>query len=175
MRAAYGISWAYLAGDVAHEGYKAYCANQRTLHPEKSRLVEHRHYADATGELKPGVVSPLEDYRTVVVQRALFQGVASMGLPMLTIHSIVRYAGRAMKDVKNPRLRMWGPVGLGLSVVPVLPYLFDKPVETAVEYVFHEGFKAIGGQAAVGDAPKTGREHKLEEKVVEGGKGGKEL
>ncbi|ELR05372.1 hypothetical protein GMDG_07355 [Pseudogymnoascus destructans 20631-21] len=34
VRAAYGISWAYLAGDVAHEGYKAYCANQRTLHPE---------------------------------------------------------------------------------------------------------------------------------------------
>lgn len=124
-------------------------------------------------------MSPLEDYRTVVVQRALFQGVASMGLPMLTIHSIVRYAGRAMKDVKNPKLRMWGPVGLGLSVVPVLPYLFDKPVEAAVEYVFHEGFKAFGGQQAVGDAPKTGREHRLEEKFVErgrkGGKGGKEL
>ncbi|KFY20952.1 hypothetical protein V493_07596, partial [Pseudogymnoascus sp. VKM F-4281 (FW-2241)] len=33
VRAAYGISWTYLAGDVAHEGYKAYCANQRTLHP----------------------------------------------------------------------------------------------------------------------------------------------
>ncbi|KFY99598.1 hypothetical protein V498_00665 [Pseudogymnoascus sp. VKM F-4517 (FW-2822)] len=172
VRAAYGISWAYLAGDVAHEGYKAYCANQRTLHPEA--LPEHSHYADATQVVKPGVVSPLEDYRTVVVQRALFQGVASMGLPMLTIHSIVRYAGRAMKDVKNPRLRMWGPVGLGLSVVPVLPYLFDQPVESAVEYIFHEGFKAFGGQQAVGDAPKTGREHKLEEKHRDGGrKGGK--
>ena len=132
------------------------------------------HYADATTELAvPGRVNPLEDYRTVVVQRALFQGIASMGLPMLTIHSIVRYAGRAMKDVKNPKLRMWGPVGLGLSVVPVLPYLFDRPVEEAVEYVFHEGFKAFGGMEAVGDAPKTGREHKLEEQFVDGRKGAK--
>ncbi|OAF60908.1 hypothetical protein VC83_02505 [Pseudogymnoascus destructans] len=174
VRAAYGISWAYLAGDVAHEGYKAYCANQRTLHPE-----------GVAGGLKgglvtPGVVTPLEDYRTVIVQRALFQGIASMGLPMLTIHSIVRYAGRAMKNVKSPRLRMWGPVGLGLSVVPVLPYLFDKPVEGAVEFVFHEGFKAIGGEQAVGDAPVVGREKRLGEGVVggvkrEGGKGDKEL
>ncbi|OBT62785.1 hypothetical protein VE03_07696 [Pseudogymnoascus sp. 23342-1-I1] len=175
VRAAYGISWAYLAGDVAHEGYKAYCANQRTRHPEAVRVPVQSHYADATEVVKPGVVSPLEDWRTVVVQRALFQGVASMGLPMVTIHSIVRYAGRAMKDVKNPRLRMWGPVGLGLSVVPVLPFLFDKPVESAVEYVFHEGFRVLGGKEAVGDAPKTGREHKLEEKVTGRGKGDKEL
>lgn len=38
-----------------------------------------------------------------------------------------------MKDVKNARLRTWGPVGLGLAVVPALPYLFDAPVEWAVE------------------------------------------
>jgi fission process protein 1 len=178
VRAAYGISWAYLAGDVAHEGYKAYCANQRTLHPEGVLLPGGVRTDDggvkAGGLLTPGVVTPLEDYRTVIVQRALFQGIASMGLPMLTIHSIVRYAGRAMKDVKNPRIRMWGPVGLGLSVVPVLPYLFDKPVEGAVEFVFHEGFKAIGGQKAVGDAPVVGREKRLEEAGGRG-KGGKEL
>ncbi|OBT78118.1 hypothetical protein VF21_02653 [Pseudogymnoascus sp. 05NY08] len=190
VRAAYGISWAYLAGDVAHEGYKAYCANQRTLHPEGMLLpggvraddgtaaggVKVGKVVEETGLLKAGVVTPLEDYRTVIVQRALFQGIASMGLPMLTIHSIVRYAGRAMKDVKSPRLRMWGPVGLGLSVVPVLPYLFDKPVEGAVEFVFHEAFKAIGGQQAVGDAPVVGREKRLKEGVRrEGGKGDKEL
>ncbi|KFY59738.1 hypothetical protein V497_04112, partial [Pseudogymnoascus sp. VKM F-4516 (FW-969)] len=178
VRAAYGISWCYLAGDVAFEGYKAYCANQRTLHPESAGVPAHQHVADAVvagGEVKevraPGVVTALEDYRTVVVQRALFQGIASMGLPMLTIHSIVRYSGQAMKNVKSPKLRMWGPVGLGLSVVPVLPYLFDQPVESAVEWVFHEGFKAIGGEAAVGGAPKTGRERRLEEPVVEVGKG----
>ncbi|KAJ9635867.1 hypothetical protein H2199_008220 [Coniosporium tulheliwenetii] len=34
VKGAYGISWAYLAGDVAHEGYKAYLRNQRVLHPD---------------------------------------------------------------------------------------------------------------------------------------------
>jgi fission process protein 1 len=119
--------------------------------------------ADSEDEeaLKPGVVSPLEDYRTVMIQRAIFQSMASMGLPAFTIHSIVKYSGRTMKDVKNPRLRTWGPIGLGLAVVPFLPYLFDKPVEEAVEWTFHKSFKTFGGKVAVGDAPATGRESEL--------------
>ena len=63
------------------------------------------------------------------MQRALFQSIASMALPAFTIHSIVRYSGRAMKNVRNVRLRTWGPIGLGLAAVPALPFFFDKPVE----------------------------------------------
>lgn len=93
VRAAYGVSWAYLIGDVAHEGYKAYCHNQRTLHPELPREAIHERYNDAKSELnlathdvgvstERGKVIPLDDYRTVMAQRALFQGIASMvGLP----------------------------------------------------------------------------------------------
>src|ERR1700761_9584260 len=33
IRSAYGISWAYLLGDVGHEGYKAYLRNRRALAP----------------------------------------------------------------------------------------------------------------------------------------------
>ena len=114
VRAAYGISWAYLAGDVAHEGYKAYCANQRVLHPELPTEAIKERWSSAKDQVQkiegkreegalvvPGKVTPLEDYRTVMVQRAIFQGLASMGLPAFTIHSIVRYSGRALKDVKN--------------------------------------------------------------------------
>lgn len=90
VRAAYGVSWAYLIGDVTHEGYKAYCRNQEVLHPELPREAMHDRYNDAktdlrivaneTGvSLKPRQVAPLEDYRTVMAQRALFQGIASMG------------------------------------------------------------------------------------------------
>ncbi len=93
-----------------------------------------------------------------MVQRALFQGIASMGLPAFTIHSIVRYSGRALKDVKNTKIRSYGPIGLGLAAVPFLPYLFDKPVEEAVEFVFHKGFETFGGKDAVSDTPSTGRE-----------------
>jgi fission process protein 1 len=205
VRAAYGISWAYLLGDVTHEGYKAYCHNQTTLHPELPREASHEHYNDAKSELKlvvddvggsleRGKVIPLDDYRTVMAQRALFQGIASMvglpmanlsdllvpnpstsclvpqgiailtcaqGLPAFTIHSIVRYSSKALKDVKNRRIRAYGPIGLGLAAVPALPYLFDKPVEEAVEWVFYHGFKVFGGQSAVGNTPSHGREKAL--------------
>ncbi|KAH6676381.1 mitochondrial 18 KDa protein-domain-containing protein [Halenospora varia] len=177
VRTAYGISWAYIAGDVAHEGYKAYCSNQRVLHPELPREAVHEHYNDAQEGLKevaqenqtsltPGKIAPLNDYKTVMVQRAVFQSLASMGLPAFTIHSIVRYSGRAMKNVKNTRIRTFGPIGLGLAAVPALPYLFDKPVEEAVEWIFHKGFLAFGGKEAVGDSPSTGREQQLDKKHI---------
>lgn len=173
VRTAYGISWAYLIGDVAHEGYKAYCQNQRILHPNLPREAARERYNDAKSDLKtvgdeatvplvPRQVTSLEDYRTVMIQRALFQGIASMGLPAFTIHSIVRYSGRALKNVKNARIRVYGPIGLGLAAVPALPYLFDKPVEEAVEWVFHTGFQAFGGKSAVGETLPTGREKDLQ-------------
>jgi len=172
VRAAYGISWAYLLGDVSHEGYKAYCSNQRTLYPALPREASQERYNDAKTELatvasdngvslKSGVVAPIDDYRTVMVQRAIFQGIASMGLPAFTIHSIVRYSGRALKGAKNVKLRTYGPIGLGLAAVPALPFLFDKPVEEAVEWVFHKGFETFGGKEAIGNAPSIGREERL--------------
>lgn len=172
VRAAYGISWLYILGDVSHEGYRAYWNNQRVLNPNIELTA---HQGKLTGlpsvatdaATQPGVVSPLEDYRTVMVQRGLFQSLASMGLPAFTIHSVVRYSGRALKDAKNKTIRTWGPIGLGLAVVPFLPTLFDEPVENAVEWVFHKGFEAYGGKAYVGNAPTTGREDLLSQKPKE--------
>ncbi|KAI0397783.1 mitochondrial 18 KDa protein-domain-containing protein [Xylariaceae sp. FL0594] len=167
VRGAYGVSWAYILGDVSYEGYKAYLHNQRVLNPQfelSERQQKLTGLSAVPTDLKPGVVSPLEDYRTVMVQRGLFQSIASMGLPAFTIHSVVRYSGRAMKDVKNKTVRVWGPIGLGLAVVPFLPTLFDKPVENAVEWVFHRAFASYGGQSYVGNAPTMGREASLQHK-----------
>lgn len=152
VRSAYAISWLYLGGDVAHEGYKAYVKNQSILHPVAAGDAKN---PDPT-PVVPGVVPAIDDYRTRMAERAVFQGVASMGLPAFTIHSIVRYSGRAMKDMKNVRIRTWGPIGLGLAAVPALPYLFDKPVEQVTEFVFHRGFELVGGPAAVGKDATTG-------------------
>ncbi|KAF5497159.1 Mitochondrial fission process protein 1 [Colletotrichum sp. SAR 10_96] len=177
VRGAYGISWLYILGDVSYEGYKAYWANQRILNPHL-QLTERQAkitglpeaISDAThpSQVVPGgKVAPLDDYRTVMVQRGIFQSIASMGLPAFTIHSVVRYSGRAMKNVKNARVRTWGPIGLGLAVVPFLPSLFDEPVENAVEWIFHKGFETYGGKDAVGDAPATGREDLLAKRPKE--------
>ena len=135
VRGSYLVSWLYLSGDVANEGYKAY----------------HRQYPPGQPPVK---VAPLEDYRTVAAQRAVFQSIASMGLPAFTIHSAVKYSGLYLKDSKNVRLRTWGPIGLGLSIVPFLPYIFDEPVEHVVEAAFQKGF------AAFGKAGKTGEKEK---------------
>ncbi|CAK7270088.1 hypothetical protein SEPCBS57363_003925 [Sporothrix epigloea] len=195
VRFAYGISWAYIVGDVGYEGYKAYLDNQRTLNPnyhfsdrqkriagvqetadpfrlskDKSSKGSKSQTASADGTalaVVPGVVTPLEDYRTVMAQRAVFQSIASMGLPAFTIHSVVRYSSRALKTASNKTIRTWGPIGLGLAVVPLLPTLFDKPVENAVEYAFHQGFERFGGKQAVGEAPVIGREKQLHQKPKE--------
>ncbi|KAF6804423.1 hypothetical protein CSOJ01_10214 [Colletotrichum sojae] len=177
VRSAYGVSWLYILGDVSYEGYKAYWSNQRTLNPHL-QLTERQAkitglpdaISDAThpsNVVPGGKVAPLDDYRTVMIQRGIFQSIASMGLPAFTIHSVVRYSGRAMKNVKNARIRTWGPIGLGLAVVPFLPRLFDEPVENAVEWVFHKGFETYGGKEAVGNAPATGREDLLAKRPKE--------
>lgn len=185
VRSAYGVSWLYLAGDVANEGYKAYMRNQRVLHPETAHETAHgnifekvRSLKDTVvdtsgvkaggivgngtsltgGEVSPGRVPAIEDWRAVAAQRAVFQSVASMGLPAFTIHSIVRYSGEyAKKNIKNARLRTWGPIGLGIAAVPFLPYMFDHPVEIATEWIFHNAFRAIGGPQAVEGRPVTGQ------------------
>lgn len=171
IRSAYGISWAYILGDVSNEGYKAYWSNQRALNPQvelperlQKSLKLDTITDPAAAELQPRAVPPLEDWRTVMVQRGIFQSLASMGLPAFTIHSVVRYSGRALKDVKNKTLRTWGPIGLGLAVVPFLPTLFDKPVENVTEWIFHKGFETFGGKEYVGEAPTTGREKAMVQK-----------
>lgn len=64
---------------------------------------------------------------------------------------------------------------MGLAAVPALPYLFDKPVEEAVEWVFHKGFETFGGKDAVGDTLSTGRETALQKKHEKPSKAEKQL
>lgn len=182
VKAAYSVSWAYLIGDVSYEGYKAYLRHQRSLHLEtddgakdtgSDRVGQNRSLGagitgDSIARQNPeGRVVPIEDYRAVMAQRAVFQGLASVGLPAFTIRSIVRYSGRALKNATNQRLRTWGPIGLGLAAVPALPYMFDGPVEKATEWVFHNAFKAIGGEDAVRHGPETGKMEMREEETKE--------
>ncbi|KAJ9606915.1 hypothetical protein H2200_008926 [Cladophialophora chaetospira] len=167
VRSAYGISWAYILGDVSHEGWKAYKRNQRLVAPQGDEHFDGRQkepmvqVETGIGQ-KPIHIPAIEDYKAVMAQRAVFQSIASMGLPAFTIHSIVRYSGRALKNAANTTVRTLGPIGLGLAAVPALPYLFDKPVEEAVEWTFYTAFRAIGGENAVGQRHSTGREAALQ-------------
>lgn len=147
VRSAYAVSWAYLLGDVSHEGYKAYLRNRRALTapgeeykdasaPVPSLSQEIRGMAmgnlakplngDASSagegaaagkELTPwptNTISLAEDYRMVMAKRAVFQSIASMGLPAFTIHSVVKYSGRMVRGSKVSFVRTWIPIGVCL-------------------------------------------------------------
>lgn len=116
VTAAYGISWAYLIGDVSYEAYKA-----------------HRR---GPSPLEAATFNEPTRIGLAVAERGIFQAIASMGLPALTIHTVVRYSGAAFKNAKNVRVKAWGPTFTGLAVVPILPFLFDKPVEHVTENAF---------------------------------------
>ncbi|KAJ5631581.1 uncharacterized protein N7484_011681 [Penicillium longicatenatum] len=178
VRSAYGISWAYLIGDVSHEGYKAYLRNRRALvapgesYKDASDMSQthiirgmatgnlSRPLSGSTDALEPWPttdISLAEDYRMVMAKRAVFQSVASMGLPAFTIHSVVKYSGRMLNGSKVTFMRTWVPIGLGLSVVPFLPYLFDHPVEEAVDWAFGTALRIYGGEDAVRPLPAHAR------------------
>jgi len=82
----------------------------------------------------------------VAVKRAVFQSIASMALPAFTIHSAVKQSKKAFDKVQNPRVKAWGPTVTGLAIVPVLPYLFDKPVEHVTDAAFEWIEKQIAGR-----------------------------
>jgi len=106
VTASYAISWAYVIGDVAYEGYKA-----------------RHHHGYQT-----------KDVGQVMVKRSVFQSVASMALPAFLIHTQVKLASHAFKKIG--RFQKWGPTIAGLCLIPALPYLLDHPVEKVVDWTF---------------------------------------
>lgn len=57
-------------------------------------------------------------------------------LPALTIHTAVAQSRRFFAKATSPRVKTWGPTFTGLALVPILPYLFDEPVEYATDRAF---------------------------------------
>lgn len=144
VTAAYGISWTYILGDVAFESWKA---RQIELGQYVPGLMPWHEKPEVDEKQAKLMSASAPDWRFVGAKRAVFQSVASMGLPALTIHSMVKYSGKAMKNVKNVKLRTFGPIGLGLAVVPALPYMFDEPVEHAVDYIFDNARDMINNRS----------------------------
>lgn len=93
-----------------------------------------------------------------VARRTVFQGLASIVLPAVTIHSAVKYSAPIFLKSSNPKIKGWGPTvwvlvlhhcrsflrvllmvpmgepprhvnSVGLAIVPLLPVMFDHPVE----------------------------------------------
>ncbi|KAI0091851.1 mitochondrial 18 KDa protein-domain-containing protein [Irpex rosettiformis] len=135
VTAAYGISWLYLGGDVGYESYKAYRRGPTPL--------EAANFSEPT---RVGMIA---------VKRAVFQSIASMALPALTIHTAVKQSKKLFVNATNPRVKTWGPTATGLAIVPVLPYLYDKPVEHATDFAFEWIEKKLMQNPANVEKPQT--------------------
>jgi len=72
-----------------------------------------------------------------LIKQTLFQGLASIGLPFLIIHTAVHTTQKACKQYA-PKALKWGPTIVGLVIIPFLPAVCDEPVEHAIEYGFDE-------------------------------------
>ncbi|KAI8591786.1 mitochondrial 18 KDa protein-domain-containing protein [Geranomyces variabilis] len=103
----YGISFAYVGFDIGLEAWKA-----------KQRGADN-----------------LELTR-VVAERSLFQGLASLLLPAVTIHTVVDLTGKALKNKPPSAFVRWTPTVAGLLVVPFLPVMYDHPLEHFIAKTF---------------------------------------
>lgn len=111
VTATYMISIGYCMADVGYEAYK---------------LKERGYVHENTKE--PVTMTQC------VVERATFQGVASIGIPFMLIHSTVNVSHRIFKKIG--KFNRWGPSLTGLSLIPLLPMYLDEPVEHALEKAF---------------------------------------
>ena len=71
----------------------------------------------------------------VIVERSVFQAIASIAVPFLVIHTTVDVATKVFKKYL-PKYTKFGPSIVGLSIIPLLPLYLDHPVEHALEGLF---------------------------------------
>lgn len=109
VNSCYGIAISYVLADISYSTYKEYERN-----PENWEKIGR-----------------------VALHATLFQGVASLLLPSLIIHTAVHQSHKHFKKIGRVPGK-WGPVVLGLGLIPFLPAVCDHPVEWALDEAFKE-------------------------------------
>lgn len=73
---------------------------------------------------------------------ATFQGIASVGIPFVVIHSVVKHSATGFAKFMPAGLK-WGPSILGLACIPLMP-LIDEPVEELIDQAFERYVPSMG-------------------------------
>lgn len=110
VTATYAVAFGYCGVDVAYEAYKVHKNGNKNDKGHPTTVTQ------------------------VIVERSVFQAVASLALPAFIIHSAVDVAKHAFKRVG--KFQKWGPSVVGLACIPLLPMYLDEPVEHAIEWGF---------------------------------------
>lgn len=110
----YAVTWAYVFGDVGWNAYSEYESGSDN---------------------------------TVVARTAIkvftFQSVASVALPTLIIHTAVHQSQKLFANAPG-RMKVIGPVLIGMSIIPLLPYV-DEPAEELIHHGFDKYWPVAGG------------------------------
>lgn len=107
VRYSFGISWAYVSGDVAYEAYKA----------RYERCEDAAHVGRGAA------------------QRFLFQSMSSIVMPFCTLKTVMP-ATRMLLQRYVPRAPAWVPQAVGLSCIPLMPFVWDAPCDYGATAVF---------------------------------------
>jgi len=124
--ACYGVAFAYVGADVAWVGYKA--SQDGKTSTEVARAA---------------------------TQEFTFQGIASLALPTVIIHTAVHQSQKLFVKSVNATLARWGPCFVGLSLIPLMPYL-DEPCEHGIEMFFDAVWPTKDGGHHDGEHDKHG-------------------
>ncbi|KAL1529143.1 hypothetical protein AB1Y20_000103 [Prymnesium parvum] len=107
VRAAYGLTWMYVAVDVAFHTEEAYRTG-------KSNEIIARTF----------------------LHSSVFQCIASVALPAVIIHQVVHMAQHAVHGrIPAGRIATWLPSVIGLCLIPFLP-IIDEPCEVVIDKGF---------------------------------------
>lgn len=138
VKIGYGVSWLYILGDVSYAAWKVKVKYTEDLKPWNTYPEANTVAARVFNDDHEGILSDT-DWRLAGLKRGLFQSIASMGLPAFTIHNAVRYSSLMFKNSSINPLKTYGPVVIGIGIVPLLPYVFDGPCEMAIDWIFDKG------------------------------------
>lgn len=142
VKTGYAVSWLYIIGDVSYASWITKMKSEGRYIPGLKPWNKQPQPDLVAAETFKQTHSLVDsDWRLSALKRGIFQSVASMGLPAFTIHSAVRYSSYIFKNSGNKTLKTYGPVAIGLGIVPLLPYVFDEPVEHVVDWVFDKDEK----------------------------------
>jgi len=100
----------------------------------------------------------------------MLQSLASIGLPMVLIHTVVHQAANVFH--KWGKYQRWGPSICGLALIPLLP-LIDEPVEELIDHAFEVLREQVDGTKPEPHGTSKGEGAMKGGDGAEGGGGGK--